>query len=78
MKVIQIEARDIILTFEMSLAELEKVRLALDCTELNLDKADPKLREETKEAAKFLTNELYPFIVKSIEMIKEGKENGRS
>ena len=73
MKVVQIEARDIVLTFEMSLSELEKVKMALDYAELQPLSADLELREQTKEAANFLTEVVYPFIIKSIEMIKEGK-----
>ncbi len=73
MKILQIEARDIVLTFEISLSELEKIRLALDYAELRPLNADIELREETKEASKFLTEVVYPFIMKAIEGMKGSK-----
>lgn len=71
MRVVQIEARDIVMTMEMSLGELEKLRLALECAELDPGKADD--RKEGQEACNFLTMDVFPFIVKAIEGIKDGR-----
>lgn len=72
MRILQIEARDIVMTMELSLSDMEKIKIALDHAELTVSE-DPTDRVEVKEACNFLTMEFYPFINKSIEGIKEGR-----
>lgn len=69
MEVIAIEAKDITIIFQMTLTELEKVKLALDLTEIKYSGN----KEEERDASYYLTNVVYPFILETIEKIK-GKE----
>ncbi len=64
LKVINVEAKDIHVTFEMSLTQLGQLRDALDVAtiEVNSDE-DPRLAL----AAKFLTAEFFPFINELVE-----------
>lgn len=64
LKVINVEAKDIHVTLEMSLTELGQLRDALDVAtiEVNSDE-DPRLAL----AAKFLTAEFFPFINELVE-----------
>jgi hypothetical protein len=67
MKLIEIQAREIVAIYEFTISELEKIKIALDCTELK-----PETDEE-KESVSYLTNSVYPSIMKAIEEVK-GKE----
>lgn len=67
MKILEVQARSVVIIFEETIEGMEKIKLALDCSELL-----PKT-EDDKEAANYLTKVVYPFIIQTIEEIK-GKE----
>lgn len=69
MEVIAIEAKDITVIFQMTLTELEKMKLALDLAEIKYSGN----KEEERDASYYLTNVVYPFILETIEKVK-GKE----
>lgn len=68
MKLLEIQAREIVVIYEFTISELEQIKLALDCTELKPE------TEEEKLAVSYLTKTLYPCILKMVEEVK-GKEN---
>ncbi len=64
MELIKIEAKDVTITFQMTLTELEKLKTVLDISEIKYS------NNEEKEASNFLTKLVYPFIISTIEKIK--------
>jgi hypothetical protein len=70
MKLLAVEAREVVIILEETLPNLKKLKLAMDITELNYD---PNNKEES-EAAKFLTSEFYPYISNLLKELE--KEHG--
>lgn len=68
MNLLEIQARKIVAVFEEDLEGLEKIKTALDIASLNFS------NDVEKEAAKYLTLDFYPVIIRTIETIK-GREN---
>ena len=69
MELMGIEAKDITIIFQMTLTELEKIKLALDLSEIKYSGDN----EEERDASYFLTKTAYPFIVDTIEKVR-GKD----
>ncbi len=64
LKVINVEAKDIHVTLEMSLTELRQLRDALNATTVEVNsEEEPRIAL----AAKFLTAEFFPFINELVE-----------
>jgi len=64
LKVLNVEAKDIHVTFEMSATELRQVRDALSIAKIEYNsEEDPQMAL----SAKFLTKEFYPFIHQLVE-----------
>ena len=70
LKILNIEAKDVHVTFEMSLTELRQLRDAISIAQLEYNsEEDPAVAL----AAKFLTAEFYPFINELVEdLAKDG------
>jgi thiazole synthase ThiGH ThiG subunit len=74
MKIIKIEPKDVWVTIDFSLKELEKLLKALDHTEVNYDhKSLLKEDIQIKEAAKYLVDEFYPSIKEVVDDLVEDK-----
>jgi hypothetical protein len=68
MKIIKIEPKDIFVTLEIGLHDIEKLLKALDHTEINYDhKSDSKEDIQIGEAANYLINEFYPILKEVVE-----------
>ena len=73
MKVIKIEPKDIWVSIDFSLKELEKIVKALDHAEINYDhKSSSKEDAQIKEAAQYLVDEFYPAIKEVVEDLVDG------
>lgn len=68
MKIIKIEPKDIYVTLEISLKNIEKIIKALDHTEINYDH---KKDIQVGEAANYLINEFYPTLKEVVEDLVE-------
>jgi len=69
MRILEVQAREIVAIFEENVEGLSKIKMALDIAELKSNNT------EEKEAAKYLTLVVYPIIVEMLEKIK-GQNNG--
>jgi len=68
LKVLNVEARDIHVVFEMSLSELRHVRDAIDAAHINYaSEEDPKLALSVK----YLTGDFFPFIDELVEDLEK-------
>jgi len=67
MKILEVQARSVVVIFEETIEGLEKIKSALDCAVLKSS------TDEEKEAISYLTMVVYPFILQTLEGIK-GKE----
>jgi|GEM_PF-1908643 len=67
-KVIDVRPKDVYATVEFSIAELAKLRKALDLSTINYDGKTP----EEKEAVEYLQDVFYPFIDHFLEDMKHG------
>ena len=76
MKIIKIEPKDIYVTLEMSLKDIEKIIKALDHTEIKYDHKS-LLKEDVQvgEAANYLINEFYPTLKEVVEDLVDSEEN---
>lgn len=68
MKVLSVEPKDIYVTFEIGLDEIEKILIALNRTEI---KYDGKKEPEVAEAAKYLNETFFTELDKVFETIKK-------
>ena len=72
MKIIKIEPKDVWISIDLSLKELEKIIKALDHAEINYDhKSILKEDIQVGEAANYLINEFYPTIKEVVDDLVE-------
>ena len=69
MKIVKIEPKDIYVTIEMSLSDIERVITALDHAEINFDHAKDI---KASEASNYLCNTFYPNLKEVVEDLANG------
>lgn len=70
MKLLSVEAREIVAVFEISLSDLKKLKRAMDLTELNCNSDVPG----DVEATEYLIKEFYPYIDRVLKEIDIDKK----
>ena len=66
-EIVDIRPKDVYATVDFSVAELKKIKTAMDISTVNFDGNEP----EQVEAKNYYLEKFYPFIVKLLETIEQ-------